>query len=162
MIPLLFYILYLILIFFDQIFTCYVFSINCDNIYYHYSIISSIIKLPNRKFIFVIVFSIIKLNSGLATLASWHPSQHLKTNGKYSFFGTKSFFLIFQLAGPETNGLIHFSFSPPLERSTARRTCPKYNKNIATMVPQSRQLPAALIFVIASWGVNLSHVGTIV
>ena len=38
MIRVLFYILYLI--FFRLIFTCYVFSINCDNIYYHYSIIS--------------------------------------------------------------------------------------------------------------------------
>ena len=39
MIRVLFYILYLI--FFRLIFTCYVFSINCDNIYYHYSIISN-------------------------------------------------------------------------------------------------------------------------
>jgi len=39
MIHVLFYILYLI--FFRLIFTCYVFSINCDNIYCHYSIISN-------------------------------------------------------------------------------------------------------------------------
>ena len=39
MIRVLFYILYLI--FFRLIFTCSVFSINCDNIYYHYSIISN-------------------------------------------------------------------------------------------------------------------------
>ena len=50
--------------------------------------------------------------------------------------------LICQLAGPETNGLIHFSFG----RSTACRTCPKYNKNIATMAPPSRRLPAAPSF----------------
>ncbi len=49
------------------------------------------------------------------------------------------------MAGPETNGLIHFS-SLLLSREALLTEHAQNNKNIATMVPSTRWLPAAPIF----------------